>query len=282
MLFMWEKVAARPDEGVYVARAILRLSPTRKHCGRGGKLLFGDMMRTLTGLNALLQGCQLLLKPGIKRFVILPLLINLLLFASLLWTSAHYLAQFNHWLSTHLPSWLGWATAIIWILFFLSFFMILLYTFTTIANILSAPFNGLLAEKVEWYLTGHAPPTLTGWALIKDTPRIICRQLRILGYYLPRAILLFVLFFIPIIQVIAPILWFLFHAGFMALQYSDYPADNHRISFRELLRHLKQQRLDSLSFGTGVLILTMMPVINFIAMPAAVAGATALWVRRVN
>jgi CysZ protein len=64
----------------------------------------------------------------------------------------------------------------------------------------------------------------------------------------------------------------------MVIQYIDYPMDNNGFSFRAMRRSLRQQRLLHLGFGGGVLLLLMIPVVNFFAMPIAVAGATALYV----
>jgi CysZ protein len=64
----------------------------------------------------------------------------------------------------------------------------------------------------------------------------------------------------------------------MVVQYIDYPMDNNGVSFRSMQRSLKQQRLLHLGFGGGVSILLMVPIVNFFAMPIAVAGATALYV----
>ena len=53
---------------------------------------------------------------------------------------------------------------------------------------------------------------------------------------------------------------------------------NHGLKGREMRRRLGRKRLTSLSFGGGVLTLTSIPIVNFIAMPVAVCGATAYWV----
>ena len=45
-------------------------------------------------------------------------------------------------------------------------------------------------------------------------------------------------------------------------------------------RRLAQRRGISLGFGGGVMIMTSIPVVNFFAMPVAVAGATLLWVEQ--
>jgi len=41
---------------------------------------------------------------------------------------------------------------------------------------------------------------------------------------------------------------------------------------------LRQRRILSYSFGGGSLLMTMIPIVNFLAMPVSVAGATAMWV----
>jgi CysZ protein len=43
---------------------------------------------------------------------------------------------------------------------------------------------------------------------------------------------------------------------------------------------MKRRRLTALGFGAGVMLLMLIPGINFVAMPAAVAGGTLLWVNR--
>lgn len=233
----------------------------------------------ISGASYIWHGFKLLSQPGIKRFVIIPLIINIVLFITLFLVSKHFFAEFSHWLANHLPHWLHWLSSLLWIFFFLGYFLLMLYTFVTLANLVAAPFNSLLAEKVQLYLTGnlHEQRLID---TIRDIPRILGRQIAILGYYLPRAALLFVLFFIPVVQIIAAVLWFLFHAWFMALQYIDYPTDNNRVPLRIVRLQLKQQRGLSLGFGAAVLGVTMIPIVNFFAIPAAVAGATQLWLEK--
>ena len=45
---------------------------------------------------------------------------------------------------------------------------------------------------------------------------------------------------------------------------------------------MAEQRPLALGFGLAALCMTLIPVVNFIAMPAAVAGATALWIERLR
>ncbi len=233
-----------------------------------------------TGLHYLANGLALITKPGIKRYVFIPLIINIILFIGMFFIAKYYFLELNQWILHLLPSWLQWLSYVLWVIFFIGFFLMIIYTFVIIANIIASPFNSLLSEKIEHYLTGHTLPPQSIWASLKDIPRVISRQLAIIGYSLPRAIVLLVLFFIPFIQLAAPFIWFIFSAWLMTLQYIDYPTDNHKIPFKEVRSQLFQKKGLSLSFGLGVLICSMIPVLNFIIMPAAVAGATQMWVEQ--
>lgn len=66
----------------------------------------------------------------------------------------------------------------------------------------------------------------------------------------------------------------------MAIQYCDYPFDNHKIAFANMRRNLAGDRKINLEFGGLISVLTMIPIINLVIMPIAVCGATALWVDR--
>jgi len=233
----------------------------------------------MDGLRYFLKGVQLLNQRGLRRYVAIPLLINIFLFLGLIYLGIHYFSAFTLWVEGFLPTWLHWLNWLLWILFVVSAFMVIAYTFTLIANLIAAPFNGMLSEKVEKMLTGADKITEGGWSILyKDAPRSVKRQLQCILYYLPRAILGLVLFFIPVVQVVAGPLWFLLNAWMMTIQYMDYPMDNHRVTFRDMRNLLSQQRVTSLSFGSVIMVVTMIPIVNFIVMPVSVIGATLFWV----
>ena len=66
----------------------------------------------------------------------------------------------------------------------------------------------------------------------------------------------------------------------MTLQFFDYPADNGRVSIQKMREKIKEKPALSMGFGVGTLIFSMIPGLNFIAVPAAVAGATKLWIEQ--
>ena len=147
--------------------------------------------------------------------------------------------------------------------------------FGTLANWIAAPFNGLLSEKVEAHLTGQPLGDAGLIDAFKDIPRTLAREARKLIYYIPRAVIFLVLFFVP---VIGQVLWFLFNAWMMALQYIDYPFDNHKVGFTPMKKALRTNKPLTFQFGIMVSIFSLIPIVNFIVMPIAVCGGTALWV----
>ncbi|MCW3149920.1 sulfate transporter CysZ [Stutzerimonas stutzeri] len=237
-------------------------------------------MPALIGPHYLREGLRLVLSPGLRLFVILPLTVNVLLFAGLIYFA---ISQFGAWVDAFMPSlpeWLAVLEYLLWPLFVSLVILMVFFTFTMLANIIAAPFNGFLAEKVEVVARGEdtAPPF--SWAeLLAMLPRTLAREARKLAYFAPRALALLILSFIPVLNIVAAPLWLLFGIWMMAVQYIDYPADNNKMSWADMMSWLRQRRWQSLSFGAATYAALLVPVLNLLIMPAAVAGATLLWVR---
>ncbi|WP_350433013.1 sulfate transporter CysZ [Shewanella sp. H8] len=232
-----------------------------------------------SGVNYFLQGFQLIKKPGLRSFVFIPLMINLVLFAGAMYLALGQLTELFDWMNGQLPDYLSWLHFLLWPLAVLTMLVVMSFIFSSVMNWLAAPFNGLLAEKVEQYLTGKNLNTGTSMDMVKDLPRVLGREWTKLKYYLPRALIFLVLFWVPVIgQTAAPILWFLFTAWMMAIQYCDYPFDNHKVSFNDMKFALKNTKGSSYSFGAAVTLFSMIPIVNFIVMPVAICGATSMWV----
>ena len=230
------------------------------------------------GAGFLLRGFSMLPEPGIRRFVLIPLIINSFLFSGAIWL---LLNQFDRWVAyclDRLPSWLSFLHWLLWPLFAALVLIVVYYGFSIVANLIAAPFNGFLSEKVE-HMQHGAIMENEGWkGMLAMIPRALQRELAKMAYYLPRLLILIILSFIPIINLAAPVLWFLFGAWMMAIQYCDYPMDNNKVSFKQMKVLLAQRRLTSLGFGSLVQIGMMIPVVNLIMMPAAVIGATLYWI----
>ncbi len=233
----------------------------------------------LGGAGYLLRGMKLIMQPGLRRFVLIPLLINILVFCAAIWYGVSRFESFLAWMESEIPSWLHWLDWVLWPLFILVLVILVFYCFSLVANLLASPFNGLLAEKVELHLTGRPLNEGGGWkkVLVTLVPTLV-DELRKLLFAALVAVPFLILFLIPGINLAAPILWFLYTAWMLTLEYSDYPMGNHGLRFREMRRRWRKNRALGLGFGAATAGLTMVPIVNFIMMPSAVAGATAMWV----
>ncbi|MBM7060110.1 sulfate transporter CysZ [Pseudomonas sp. UL073] len=234
----------------------------------------------LSGPQYLREGLKLVLSPGLRLFVLLPLTVNVLLFAALIGFAVEGFSTWVDHLMPSLPDWLSFLSYLLWPLFVVLVLLMVFFTFTMLANIIAAPFNGFLAEKVEVVVRGQDDFPAFSWGeLMAMIPRTVGREMRKLAYFLPRALGLFVLSLIPGVNLIAAPLWLLFGVWMMAVQYIDYPADNHKLGWNEMLAWLREKRWQSLGFGGITYLALLIPVVNLLAMPAAVAGATLFWVR---
>lgn len=216
--------------------------------------------------------------PSLRLFVLVPLTINILIFGTLIGYGFSYLTEFmDSWLSW-IPDWLGFIEWILWPLIGITFSLITGYLFTAVALIIASPFNGLLAEKAEELVTGKPVSGPEGLAnALMLVPRGIIRELAKLMYYVPMATFVLLITFIPGLNAIAPLLWFLLGAWMMSIQFVDYPMDNHQLSFADVKEAVRSRRLSSMGFGGVVALCTGIPIVNFFVVPAAVVGATLLW-----
>jgi len=242
------------------------------------------MDNLLKGAGYLLKGFKLMNQDGIRRFAYLPMAINALLFSVAIWFGY---SQFDLWLNSLMPSWLpDWLmSAVMWLImpiFTALVGIIVFFSFSILANFLASPFNGPLAEAVERKLTGQTPTSLPWQQIVKDTPSVLWNELIKIRYFLLWIIPLFIFSWIPVVNIVAPVLWFLFSGWMLTMEYHDYPMGNHQLKFPEQRDKLKNQRGLTLGFGLATLAVTMIPIVNFIVIPAAVSGATALYLEQIK
>jgi CysZ protein len=231
----------------------------------------------IDALSALSQGTRLIYRRGMRRYVFVPIAINLLVFAAML---QYVVSRFGGWLDSWMamvPGWLDWIAWLIWPLFLISLVVIVFFTFTLVTHLIAAPFYGFLAEKVEVEVTGRAP--LDDRGLVRTGIDALGRELVKLGYILPRMALLFLISWIPVVNIIAPPLWLAFSAWIMAITYLDYPMDNNKVSFADMRRRLSARWWPTLTYGGWVMLITWIPLANLFLLPGAVAGSVLMWDR---
>lgn len=224
------------------------------------------------------HGLALLFRPRLRRYVIAPLLINVLIFSLTAWIGIIYFEEFINWA---LPpdSWTRYLEWLLWPLFALTYLVIAFYSFTMLANLIASPFNGILAAQVEKTLTGKLPEDHSGSIMAEIIPAVT-GELGKIWYFVLRAVPVLILMIIPGLNAVGSVLWLLLGFWFLSIEYVDYPMGNHGIRPAEQRRRLRQHPLSAWAFGAAANVLMMIPVVNFAAMPATVAGATQLWVQQ--
>lgn len=248
----------------------------------------------LNSFFLILHGFKDLNHKNVRFYVRLPIAINIILFGISFYFAADYLSSylnFNADVNFGDYPWLKWLADLIhYILIFfkyliiiitwLTVFIITAFIATIMANLIAAPFNGILSEKLDSALTGFSPKPISTINLITHS---ISRELSKIWYFLTRGFVVgfFAIgfYFIPGLQIISTILLFVFSAWMMGLEYLDFPADNHQVSIKQLRNIMRQNRSCVLSFGLGVALLSAIPIVNFFVMPAAVLAGTRLWVK---
>lgn len=232
------------------------------------------------GITYFARGFKLIRQPEIRIYVLIPILINIILFGGLIWLGYAHFSPLVEWIMSFVPEFLNFLRWVIWFVITTLSAIIVFFTFTPIANIVAAPFNALMSEKIETLLTGKTlNSSRSFFELALGSVR---SQLGKLAYILLWSIALLLFSLIPLLNFAAPILWVIFGSWLLSLEYLDYPMGNHELVFSRQKQLLGQRKGLALGFGGATMVLTSIPFLNFIVMPFAVAGATVLWVEQLE
>jgi CysZ protein len=227
------------------------------------------------GPRHLLHGYRLLLRPGVRGMMWIPVLGNALLFTLAgLGVVLGLDAAMERWL----PAAADWLR---WVLYPLALIMLMLlgfFTFALIGNLLLAPFHGLLSERVELALTGVAPPG-SGRSFWKTIGPALREELLRLAHIAIRMLAVFALSLIPVVGLLAFPLGILLGAWLLAMEFAAHPLSNSGLDFAGQREFMRQHRAGFLGFGLSAMGLALVPVINLALLPAAVAGMTAYCVQ---
>jgi CysZ protein len=79
---------------------------------------------------------------------------------------------------------------------------------------------------------------------------------------------------IPVVNLIAPLLWAVFAAWGIAMEFLAYPLEERGMPFPEQKQFMKQTRWGVISFGGLTGLGLTLPIVNLLMGQAAVIGAT--------
>jgi CysZ protein len=230
------------------------------------------------GVGFFLQGLRLMWRPRIRPWALAPIVVSGLLYAGLLWLVVGHVDAWVGSLVGALPEWLQLVEWVFLVLAWAAAVGIVAFTFVLVVSVVAAPFNGPLADATERALTGFGPKGVPWYRSVFGIPGMVLQETRKVLYALLWSVPFLLLFLIPVVNVAAPFLWFVFNAWVCALAFTDYAMDNNGLRFREMRQLLRRRLGLSLGFGAATFFALTIPGLNLLGVPAAVCGGTALWV----
>lgn len=147
-----------------------------------------------------------------------------------------------------------------------------------LSSVLAGPFNGMLSEEVERLAKGNPAPPFSIKTMVRDallTIRLEGGKLLIYGLVMGPLFIASLL--IPVVgQGLYSIFGVLFTMFFFSVDYTDWPLARRGHGAVARLRLVRAHFSRMFGLGVGVWLFLMIPFINLLFMPAAVAGGTLL------
>lgn len=222
----------------------------------------------------------LLSAPTLWRFVIIPFCINLVVFSAAVYFGFDF---FSDRVIQQIPQGDGWYWAIlyyvVWVIAMLLTAVLVFFTFTVVGNLIASPFNELLSERAEEMLSGAAlsqPFSLQ--VFLADTRRTITMEFRKIALFVLAMVLILPLNLLP---GFGTLLYTMLAVGltifFLVVEYLGIVLSRQRFSFSQQRQFIFSRLFLMAGFGTGVLVLLAVPLLQFLCIPVAVVAATKLW-----
>ena len=229
------------------------------------------------GASCFVDGARLARSKPLRRFVWAPLAASVVCVALLLGVGYTWVADASGWVVATTPDWLSWLGHVVAALLYVLGLVVAGWLVGLIAVLVASPFLGALSAGAEQEQFGTAPSyTASVAAAVAGALRREARKFR---YHLPRLAVVFLLTLVPVVNVGAPLFWFVFGAWMLAVQFVDYAAENRGLDFAETLAVLRANRAAALGFGIVAGVLLAIPFAALVVIPAAVCGGALLWRR---
>jgi len=222
---------------------------------------------------------------GVKRFAVLPLIVNflvyILVFSLLIWLISginfavgdwSFWGPVGGWLSSAINFTLG---PLKWIVAIPVMLIMAYFSFTIVGMIIASPFNDMLSARVERALTDSRddvklPLMTTGKLMVMG----ILDGLAILGRELVVIVLVLPFLLVPVVGFL-PL--FFVAAYFSGLGYFDYSMARNNLRNRHKWPVTRNHRWEMLGMGVMMELLFLIPFVNLLIMPLGVVGGTMLY-----
>jgi CysZ protein len=246
------------------------------------------LSQAFDGIRGFIQGAKLpfrglgylAARPRLWPLVVIPLVLNLILFASLLgWGFSEFADTLNGWLTGH-QAW--YWTALVWVakvFFWLVVLIVVYFIFTPLALLIASPFNDRLAESVE---------KTYGFNIEDDRPMLkmifgeavyavkgeIKRLVLVLAVFVVLLLFNLIPVFGPPIYAVLAFLWGCWAAS---MEFTGFAADRRHLGLRRKWSLLRDSSAPAFGFGIVTLFLLMIPFLNVLIVPVSAVGGTMLF-----
>jgi len=234
------------------------------------------------GMGMISQGANFLLKhPRLWILIIVPLAVNLLLFALALgWGYSAFSEMLKSFYEGREQTAWYWNGLILMvrIFFWILALILVYYIFTPVALVIASPFNDILAEKTERTCGMGIEESRPGFRrMVRDAGFAILSELKRMFLFLFVFLLLLLLNIVPVIGNILYLILSVFWAWFcFAFEFTSYTADRRRMGFRQKMEYLGRHPAFFMGFGCMAFLLFMIPFVNVPAMfLCAISGSLA-------
>lgn len=228
------------------------------------------------GISAYKEAFVLLSKLKLWNYFIIPTVLSLLTFLFIVYTAIGYSATIGQLLA---EIWIwNWGKEIVMMLssfgggLVILVIGLMLYKYIVLA--ISAPFMGVVSEKIELHLNGGFYADYKKTTFIAQLWRGIQVNVRNLGMELFFTFPLLLLKFIPVVNLFSSVLLFLIQAYYAGFGNMDYTLERY-FSFKESLGFVKKNK--GYSIGNGIVFIgcLFLPVLGvIIVLPLSVTAAS--------
>jgi CysZ protein len=240
----------------------------------------GPVGEFLTGVGLLLRGIGLMLRaPGMWLLGLIPAIIAFVLLAGGLFAVIHWDAQLatlmtpfaDHWSSTWrvlLRDAIELALVVAWVL-------VSVFIFTAFTLIIGEPFYEAISKRIDDRFGGiQSERNISFW---RQLPRSIVESSRLLVRTVVNGVLVFLVALIPAAgPFIGPVLGAFLGGWAIALELTSVPFERRGLVLRDRRQRLGERRALTLGFGVAAFVCLLIPGVDVLLMPGAVAGATLL------
>jgi CysZ protein len=236
------------------------------------------MYRFFSGaLYPLYAAAVLVRAPRLWRYVLIPMLVNLLvgvtLYAGLLFAGLSAIDG----LVAGLPAWAAVLGALLRVLLIVGLLIATGFVLVRFGVVLGSPWYTKLSAELELVRGGQPLPEQGAGlsAALRDLSRALAFELRKLLLVVAIGALLLLLNLIPVAgQVLATVGWIALGATITCLDFFDYPLERRLLSFRAKLGVVRRSLPSSAGFGLVCLALVSIPFVNLLSIPLCVTAGT--------